>query len=66
VSENASEELDILHRGNTTYLRTGVRNCRLRENKYAIYTERAWSVHRVSLGDGCGSVSVMTVSKQYV
>jgi hypothetical protein len=46
-------------------LRAGVRNCHLRENKYATYTKGAWSVHRVSLGDGYRSVSITTVSKRY-
>jgi hypothetical protein len=49
----------------TTYLRTGVRNCCLRENKYATYTKGAWSVRTVSVGHGYGSVGVMTVSKRY-
>jgi hypothetical protein len=64
MSESGSEELLVLHR-DTTYLRAGVRNCRLRENKYATYTKGAWSVHTVSVGHGYGSVSVTTVSKRY-
>jgi hypothetical protein len=62
TSESRSEEL-IIYTDDTTYLRAGVRNCHLREDKYATYTKGAWSVHTVSVGHRCGSVSAMTVSK---
>jgi hypothetical protein len=64
VSESESEELNSITR-DTTYLRAGVRNCRLREYKYTTYTKGAWSVHTVSVGHRYGSVSVTTVSKRH-
>jgi hypothetical protein len=64
MSESGSEELDSITR-DTTYLRAGVRNCCLRENKYATYTKGAWSMHTISVGHGYRSVSVTTVSKRH-